>query len=211
MRRVVGWLMLLVCLGLAAFAVVYVAARFNDGPLGPIPGGPFRATAAAGLPDAAQAGAANTVEIEVGQPEPRSRTTWIIEHDGVLYVPAGFAARKQWPAQAEADGRLRLRVGGKVYAAKATRVTDPALRTALLEKVAKKYDVKGDPQGAMAQSTWFFRLDPLGSSSLLRSALVVAACCGDGGSQRYSSTASRSSRQAASSSRTIASRSAGEV
>ena len=164
MGRVVGWLMLLVSLGLAALAVGVVLARFHDGPLGPIPGGPFRDTASAGLPDAAQAGAFHTVEIEVGQPEPKSRTTWIIENDGVLYVPAGLAARKQWPAQAEADGRLRLRVGGKVYAAKATRVTDPALRTVLLEKVAKKYDLSGDPQGTMAQSTWFFRLDPLGSS-----------------------------------------------
>ncbi|MCC6641097.1 MAG: hypothetical protein IT386_08045 [Deltaproteobacteria bacterium] len=163
MGRIVGWLMLLVSLGLAAIALLVVLARFHDGPIGPIPGGPFRETAVQTLPDATQAGSAKTVEIEVGQPEPRSRTTWIVEHDGVLYVPAGFAARKEWPAQAVADGRLRLRVGGTVYSARATRVTDPALLSVLLEKTAKKYDISGDPQGEMAQSTWFFRLDPPGA------------------------------------------------
>lgn len=160
MRRIVGWLLLLACLGLAGIAIVFAAARFHDGPLGPIPGGPFQASAVSGLPDPAQAAAADTVEIEVGQPEPKTRTTWVIEHDGVLYVPAGYAARKAWPAQAEADGRLRLRVGGKVFDVKATRVTDPSLHAALIEAVAKKYDLSGDPQGGMAQSTWFFRLDP---------------------------------------------------
>jgi hypothetical protein len=161
MRRIIGWLFLLTALGLAAIAVVAVAARFHDGPLGPIPGGAFQGAAAdLALLDAAKTGGANTVEIEVGQPQPKTRTTWIVAHDGVLYVPAGYAARKEWPAQAEADGRLRLRVGGKVFTAKATRVTDPALQAALIEAVAKKYDLSGDPQGSMAQGTWFFRLDP---------------------------------------------------
>jgi len=161
MRRIIGWLFLLTALGLAAIAVVAVAARFHDGPLGPIPGGVFESAAVdLALLDAAKAARADTVEIEVGQPQPKTRTTWIVAHDGVLYVPAGYAARKEWPKQADADGRLRLRVDGKVFAAQATRVTDPALHAALIEVVAKKYNLSGDPQGSMAQGTWFFRLDP---------------------------------------------------
>lgn len=161
MRRLIGWLLLVLCLVLAVVVLVFVGARFHDGPLGPIPGGPFRALAVAAPPDVARTGAAETVEIELGASEPRSRTTWIIAHDGVLYIPSGFAARKQWPAQAETEGRLRLRSDGIVYEMKATRVTDPALRTVLLEAVAKKYGISGDPQGELAQSTWLFRLDPL--------------------------------------------------
>ena len=161
MRRIIGWLFLLTALGLAAIAVVAVAARFHDGPLGPIPGGVFQSAAVdLALIDVAQAARANTVEIEVGQPEPKTRTTWIIAHDGALYVPAGYAVRKQWPRQVDADGRMRLRVDGKVFAAHATRVTDPALHAKLIEVVAKKYNLSGDPQGSMAQGTWFFRLDP---------------------------------------------------
>jgi hypothetical protein len=161
MRRVVGWLFLLLALGLAAVAVVAVAARFHDGPLGPLPGGPFEAASvpSAAL-DVAAATLANTVEIEVGQPQPLTRTTWVLVEDGAIYIPAGGAPYKQWPKQAEADGRMRVRLGGQVFSVQATRVTDPPLVGSLRKAVAEKYGVKADEGGAMAESTWFFRLDP---------------------------------------------------
>jgi hypothetical protein len=162
MRRIVGWLFLVVALGLAAIAVVAVLARFGDGPLGPLPGGPFRANAEdPSSLDRALAAKANTIEIEVGKAKPRTRTTWIVADDGTLYVPAGGAEYKTWPKEAEADGAMRIRIGGHVFALKATRVTDPALHAKLIKTVSNKYgDGTGDPNGAMAQSTWFFRLDP---------------------------------------------------
>lgn len=161
MRRIVGWLFLLVALGLAAVAVVSVLARFGDGPIGPIPGGPFRASAEdPSSLDRALAAKADTIEIEVGKDHPLTRTTWVVAEDGTLYVPAGGAAYKTWPKQAEADGAMRIRLDGHVFALKATRVTDPALHAKLLEAAAAKYHLTGDPNGAMAQGTWFFRLDP---------------------------------------------------
>ena len=100
MRRVIGWLLLVAALGLAALAVVSVLARFHDGPLGPFPGGPFEGASADALTlRMDNAAGKNTVEIEVGDP-PVSRTTWIVGVDGALYVPAGEASYKKWPAQA---------------------------------------------------------------------------------------------------------------
>jgi hypothetical protein len=161
MRRVVGWLFLLFALGIAALGIVAVAARFHDGPLGPIPGGPFQgAVAEAARLDPAAIAREDTIEIEVGQSEPLTRTTWVVVKDGVAFIPAGGAAYKRWPKQAEAEGRMRVRVAGQVFPVQATRVTDPALLKTLRKDVAEKYDLKGDEDGAMAQSTWFFRLDP---------------------------------------------------
>lgn len=161
MRRIVGWLFLVVALGLAAVAAVAVLARFGDGPIGPFPGGPFKASteSLAGL-DPALAAKAKTIEIEVGKPKPLTRTTWIVSDDGALYVPAGGAEYKSWPKEAEAYGAMRIRVDGHVFALKATRVMDPALHAKLLQAAAAKYDLTGDPNGSMAQGTWFFRLDP---------------------------------------------------
>jgi len=161
MRRVVGWLFLLVALGIAAIAIVAVAARFHDGPLGPIPGGPFRGTTLdAALLDPVEAGRENTIEIEVGQPDPLTRTTWVLAQDGALFIPAGGAPYKRWPKQAETDGRMRVRVGGRVFPVSATRVTDPSTLHTLRKAVAEKYDVKAEEGGAMAESSWFFRLGP---------------------------------------------------
>lgn len=160
MRRVFGWLLFVVALGLAATAVVSVLARFHDGPLGPIPGGPFEASTSTVAPNLAALGRADTVEIEVGQESPLTRTTWILAHDGFIYIPAGMAETKSWPEQAEKDGSIRLRSGSDVYRFGVAKITDPSLRDSLLQEVNKKYGLDGKPEDAMAQGTWFFRLDP---------------------------------------------------
>jgi len=166
MRRVVGWLLLLTALSLAASTLVAIGVRFHDGPLGPIPGGPFHQAASDPTRlDPASVSSLKTVEIEVGEAQPLSRTTWVLVNDGVIYIPAGMAARKQWPKQAEAAGRLRLRVGDQVFALKATRVTDPGTIQALRKSVDEKYGTHAQQGGAMAEGTWFFRLEPPNASS----------------------------------------------
>ncbi len=145
----------LVLLGL----VVAVVARLSDGPLGPLPGGPFHAASEPGAPDPAVVGALETVELEVDPAAPRSRHTWIVALDGALYVPAGLARFKRWPREAESDGRVRLRAAGHVWALQAVRVRDPALCDRLFHRVAAKYGLPQKP-GALAASTWYFRLEP---------------------------------------------------
>jgi hypothetical protein len=139
--------------------VVAVAARLSDGPLGLLPGGPFHAATEPGAPDPTVVGALDTVELEVDPAAPRSRHTWIVALDGALYVPAGLARFKRWPHEAEADGRVRLRAAGHVWALRAVRVQDPELIDRLFERLAAKYGLSRK-RGALAASTWFFRLEP---------------------------------------------------
>ena len=150
--------------GIVAIAVVALggafAARFADGPLGPVPGGPMsgeRVTQP--VIDWGFVLDRDTVELEVNPGAPRSVTTWVVGHDGQPYIPAGFARHKTWPGQVMADGRVVLRVDGKLYARQAVRVTDAALLKALGEVLLRKYEL--DPEGNFASAeTWFFRLDP---------------------------------------------------
>lgn len=149
---------LLVLLGLA----LAVAARLSDGPIGFLPGGPFHATAEPGAPDPAALAGLATVELEVDPTAPRSRHTWIVALDGGLYIPAGLARFKRWPSEAEANGRVRLRAAGHVWALQAVRVRDPELWGRLFDRLAAKYGLS-PKRGALAESTWFFRLEPRGA------------------------------------------------
>jgi hypothetical protein len=142
--------------------VVGAAARYSDGPIGPFPGGALRSgelfqgqeidwTFAKDVRD---------VELELLDPS-RSRTTWIIVHEGKAYVPCGlpeFRLWKQWPHEAERDGRAILRVKGKRYEAQAVRVIDPELHTRLAAVLARKYGLDpNEPPGP--EQVWFFRMD----------------------------------------------------
>lgn len=160
MKALLKWL----GLGIAAIAVVALGvalgARYADGPLGPFPGGPMsgeRVTEP--VAEWGFAAERDTVELEVNPDAPRSITTWVLGHEGALYIPAGLASRKTWPGQVMADGRVVLRVAGRLYPRQAVRVTDAARLEALGEVLTRKYQL--DPEGNFASAeTWFFRLDP---------------------------------------------------
>ena len=157
--RVLRWLLI----GLAAVAALAgglaVIARFSDGPLGPFPGGKLGGvTATEAVTDwSPLLAGANHVEIEVDPAAPRSLTTSFLVRDGVLYVPSMFAAHKRWPKLVLADGRVVLRVHGKLYERRAVRVTDPVEIRALVRaghpETPEDIDV-----GTL--STWYFRMDP---------------------------------------------------
>ena len=102
-------------------------------------------------------------------------------HEGELYVPCdlGFIADrapegrlagallknlKGWHEDAASDGRVILRISGKLYERQAVRVTDPAVLAALraiVEELATEFfgkpllDQLTDPD-----DIWFFRMDP---------------------------------------------------
>ena len=165
MVRVLKWLGLVI-LGIAALAVCIVfAARFADGPLGPVPGGPMSGERVAGpVTDWDLLVERDTVELEVNPDAPRSITTWVVGYGGQPYLPSGYGARKTWTAQLAADGRAVLRVDGKLYQRQAVRVTDEELLQELRAVLIRKYDL--DPEGNFSgPATWFFRLDPRESLS----------------------------------------------
>jgi hypothetical protein len=160
--RVLRWLGILLGTVLVAAVAIAIAARFSDGPLGPFAGGPLTSgeLVTDPHPDWSFVRDVREVELQLLEP-PRSRTTWILLHEGRIYIPCGlpsFRLWKQWPHEAERDGRALLRIGDKRYPRQAVRVTDPAVLEALVERAEEKYP--SIPEAMGPDDVWFFRLDP---------------------------------------------------
>lgn len=160
--RLLRWIAVAGIALLALLFAVGVAARFSDGPIAIFPGGPLRAGEWVSEPVRNWSFAADVAEIELQLVEPpRSRTVWILVHEGRAYVPCGFLdvpLWKQWPHEALADGRAVARIEGRRYPLRAVRITEPELYARLGERAAEKYGAPGgtpDPD-----AVWFFRLDP---------------------------------------------------
>jgi hypothetical protein len=136
-----------------------IAARWHDGPIGPFPGGAFTTGDAAGpgVGDFGPVAKENSLELEVSPDHPRSVTTWFVVVGGTLYVPAAAAESKTWPGMVAADGRVRVRVGGKIYDLTATRVTDPEIGKLISEAITEKY---GYGDGTPVEGAWAFEMVP---------------------------------------------------
>jgi hypothetical protein len=148
---------------LVSLVLTIVSARFHDGPLGIIAGGPLRSGEL--LPskgvDWSFADPVREIELQLVDP-PRSRTVWVVVREGQLYVACGFLKVplwKQWPHQALKDGRAVARILGKRYEFQAVRVEDPNVHASVTTLVAQKYGLRREgPAGP--DNTWVFRLDP---------------------------------------------------
>ncbi|MEQ8955987.1 MAG: hypothetical protein RL120_17790, partial [Gammaproteobacteria bacterium] len=116
-----------IILGLALIPVTAVATaaikqRFEDGPNRVFSGGPLQAGELhrGPEPDWAFVNSIPTIEMEL-EATGTSRRIWIAEHSGRLFVWSGYMTSpvgriwKQWPLQAEADGRAVLRIDGVRY------------------------------------------------------------------------------------------------
>ena len=126
MKRLVKVLLVVVLLILLFF----LATRFTDGPMGLVSGGAFSSGEVVSTePDWRFIKDYDTVEFQLLEPA-RSRTTWIVEHEGRIFIPSGYMLStvgkiwKQWPLHAQKDGRAILRVDGKLYPRQLVRITD---------------------------------------------------------------------------------------
>ena len=126
LKRVLGSLLLLLIVGIAA---LLIGARFSDGPLAIIAGGAFTTGQLVTDPVTDWSFAHDIQEVEFQLLEPaRSRTTWIIEHEGKAYIPSGYMTTwwgklwKHWPFEAEKDGRILLRIGDQLYERQLVRI-----------------------------------------------------------------------------------------
>jgi hypothetical protein len=101
-----------------------------------------------------------TIAVESRPEEPHSVTTLCFVHDGALHVPALRGSSKDWPTFVLEDPRVRLKIGDRVFVARATRVEpdDPAPYFAA---AAAKYEAMAerDPDD-IAEDLWLFRIDP---------------------------------------------------
>jgi hypothetical protein len=158
--RVIRWLLGLIAIVVLGLAAVVLAARFGDGPMGPLPGGPLRAGELVAGPQTDWSFVADTQEVELQlEAQTISRITWIVVKDGAAYVPCSldFPPLKSWYKKAAADGRAVVRTAGRRYPVTLQKVEDEALLGELRKVAGAKYAAgPRPPEGRV----WFFRLDP---------------------------------------------------
>lgn len=162
--RVLAGLVVAVVLAVVA---LLVAARFADGPLGPVAGGPFayESLRQGPEPDWNDIRDRDTVEFQLLDP-PRSRTTWILVHGGRIYIPCGYMDTgwgrlwKQWPIEAERDGRALFRVDDAVYPRQLQRISSGPLLEPLIAELNRKYQVGATVAAVTSGSLWLFELAP---------------------------------------------------
>ena len=152
--RIFRWIILVVAVLIGA---LLATARFMDGPLGAIPGGPLQSGPLAGerVLDWSFAAPVETIEMQL-LTDGRSRTVWILVRDGRAFIPCAIGAPpgKTWHLHAQKDGRSLIRIEGKRYPVTLTRVTDLRLQDTLARITKAKYP---SPPGADGES-WYFNL-----------------------------------------------------
>ena len=176
------WLAILLVVIIAGVAVLLIGARFSDGPIAIVAGGPFTSgTPHVGEePDWSSLKDRQEVEFQLLSPA-RSRTTWILEHNGRIYIPCGYMNTawgkmwKQWPIEAEDDGRAILRVDDQLYDRQLVRVQDGPELPYLIKEISRKYlaQMSLAPEGTTEQdlidsglaqvaegSLWIFEMAP---------------------------------------------------
>lgn len=153
---------------------IVVVARFHDGPLGGglaiVAGGAFSSGVleiGSEEPDWTFLRDYETVEFQLLDPE-RSRTTWIMEHDGRIYIVSGYMNTpwgklwKRWPKEAEEDGRAVLRVDDRLYQRQLVRIRSGEVVAPVLAELGRKY-VGGaaiSPDEVTSGNLWLFELTP---------------------------------------------------
>ena len=162
MKRLVKALLVFVLLILLFF----LATSFTDGPMGLVRGGAFSSGEVVSTePDWRFIKDYDTVEFQLLEPA-RSRTTWIVEHEGRIFIPSGYMLStvgkiwKQWPLHAQKDGRAILRVDGKLYPRQLVRITDGPELPAVLAELSRKYANNMPISTAEVESgsLWIFEL-----------------------------------------------------
>lgn len=149
--------------------LVLIGARFADGPIAIFAGGPFTSgeRVTGPEPDWSFVHDVREVEFQLVDP-PRSRTTWILEHEGKIYIPCGYMTTtwgkiwKKWPIEALADGRAILRIADKLYERELVRIEEGPLMALLTAELSRKY-LGGEgigPEAPASEDLWLFELAP---------------------------------------------------
>ena len=99
-----------------------------------------------------------TLAVESRPEDPHSVTTLCIVRNGTLYIPAVSGSRKKWPQYVLADSQVRIKIGDKVYPAKATRELDLSVDE-IVSSGAAKYPYLADMEPEdLPKDVWFFRI-----------------------------------------------------
>lgn len=155
--KVLKWIAGSIAVLALAIGLTFVGAKFHDGPLGMIPGGPLESGdivphLIVGWDHMASA---ETIELQLDG-EDTSRTTWFIVYKTYGYIPAshGFPPGKTWHLRADENGSAIIRIDGKRYEVELQRTSDEGILRELRRHVKKKY---GSPPPSDSE-TWFFKV-----------------------------------------------------
>ena len=159
----------LLALRLVLICGLLVGARFADGPIAIIAGGPFASGELVSGPEPNWSFVSSVREVEFQLLNPaRSRTTWILYHEGKPYIPCGYMTTwwgkiwKQWPHEAEKDPRILLRNGDDLYERELGRNQEGPIVAPLLTELSRKY--AGGREIPMESVTsgylWLYELAP---------------------------------------------------
>ena len=140
---------------LGLVVLVWLGARFHDGPLAMFPGGPLEAGALVETPVTDWGFAASVSEIEMQlADDTTSRTVWIVTQGKRAFIPCSlrFPPGKRWHQRAVKDGRAYLRIEGKRYPVELRRLEGaipPELEAVMIEKYGS---------GPPGDGTWLFEV-----------------------------------------------------
>ena len=152
---------------ISAVVTSAIKQRFEDGPNrvfagGPLISGPIYEGAE---PNWDFVNTIDTVELQLLEP-PLSRRIWVASAQGRLFIWSGYMNSlvgqiwKTWPAQAEADGRALLRIGGIRYERNLLRLTDDAVFEELSAVVGEKYPSQFNRDSVDRGDVWVFEAKP---------------------------------------------------
>lgn len=143
--------------GLCLAAVALVLAGCE--PIGPIPGGRLHGELVEdAVEDWSFAAPYQTILLETRRAsDPHSVTVWCFIHDGHLYIPSRHPREKKWVHNVLEDPRVRLKIGGRIYPARAEHVTDEAELAVAVPALLEKYDLE-PPTPEEARDAWVFRI-----------------------------------------------------
>lgn len=160
--KIVKWIAITVA-SLAALAAVLVGgiliyAPLHDGPIAMIPGGALVSgeLISGKVTDWSFVAPIETIEMQLIADDNRSRTTWILYHEGAAYIPVtlGFPPGKSWHHLAAGRGDAMVRIADKRYPVVLVKVEGKeSIVTMNLVNRAKYPPAPGSDQGS-----WYFML-----------------------------------------------------
>lgn len=157
---------------LLAFVVLagafLVYARFSDGPLEIVAGGPFTTGQLTETPASwAFIRDRDVIEFQTLNPA-RSRTVWLGVHDDRLFIVSGYmntgigSLWKHWPYYLEEDDRIIVRIDGNLYEQRLQRIMDGPDVIPVLAEFNRKYGTgePTSPETVTSGDTWMFEVVP---------------------------------------------------
>ena len=171
-RKALAVIGVLILVPVVAIGTLVVTSGSADPPSAFFGGGPLIAgdLVAGPEPDWSFLGDVVTIELQLLDP-PRSRVVWVADYSGKIYVVSGYMGNaigrmwKQWPVQAEKDGRAVARIEGRRYERTLVRIrSGEDVIQGISVELNRKYGF-GGPDSIEAGTTWLFELAPRSSGS----------------------------------------------